>query len=205
MEDIDSHFIPPEDLVSFNSKFIIDLGCNDGMTTEVYAERFPQALVLGVELVKHVSDEAARRVSKYIPRVLILNEAIGWPEGKSIAHIDNCSSVSTLTPYQGRPTTPVQVNVRSLDTILKDIGMDNFIIDFVKIDIEGAELLLFSGGNKWFDRTRCFIVECHSEEAIEIYSNLEKFTVKPLFSNPKFGNHLIALNHSDLPLGTLYI
>lgn len=164
------------------------------MTTEFFAERFPDALILGIELVKHVSDEAAHRVSKYIPRVLILNEAIGWPEGESIAHIDDCSSVSTLTPYQDRLTTAITVNVKSLDTILRHVGMDNRTIDFAKIDIEGAEMLLLKGGNEWLKRTRCFIVECHSEEAIETFYKLQGFYVKPLFSEPQYANHLLAIN-----------
>jgi FkbM family methyltransferase len=121
--------------------------------------------------------------------VYILNQAIGWPEGWATAHIDPTSSVSTLTPYQHRDTSGRKVRVLSLDSVLDLEGFDT--VDFMKIDIEGAELLLLES-TEWLEKTKTFLVECHSEEAIERYKNLEGFRVEPLLDDPAWGNHLFA-------------
>ena len=194
LDDIYYHFAPPLDLVSEDAHMIIDLGCNDGSTTLFYAEQYPDATIIGVELDRHVADLASERVEKYRDRVFIVNEAIGWPEGEHVAYIDSCSAVSTLTPYQGRMTTTVTVDVISLDTFLVVYDLDE-PIDFMKIDIEGAETSLLNT-TKWLELVKVFIVECHTDEAIETFLNLDGFTVRPLFSNPKYKNHLLAINDS---------
>lgn len=187
---IDLHFVPPEDIVPLDSKIIIDLGCNDGYTTEFFAERFKDARIIGVELVNEVAIEAANRVSKYGNRVSILNEAIGWPEGKFTAWVDECSTVSSITPYQDRSTYPISVDVISLNNLLEREGIEE--VDFMKIDIEGAETMLLQS-TEWMSKVKCFIVECHNEQVIEDFYNIDEFKVKPLFEDPKFANHLIAV------------
>jgi FkbM family methyltransferase len=186
---IEDHQIPPLWKLPIPVKNVVDLGCNDGTTTEHYCKMFPNARVMGVELDIDVGDIAAQRIWKYGSRAYILNQAIGWPEGWGTAYIDSSSTVSTLTPYQSRTTTERKVRVLSLDSVL-DIE-DFQTVDFMKIDIEGAELSLFES-TEWVDKTTTFLVECHSEEAIWKFSTLKGFEVLPLLSDPAWGNHLFA-------------
>jgi hypothetical protein len=51
-------------------------------------------------------------------------------------------------------------------TILRDSGRD--AIDIFKIDIEGAEIALFTGDcDTWLKKTRTIAIEIHSPEALE--------------------------------------
>lgn len=185
---IEDHQIPPLDELPKPVSVVVDLGCNDGTTTEFYAKTFPLAYILGVELDSGVARQAATRLREY-PNTHIFSQAIGWPEGRGTAYIDYTSTVSTLTPYQNRQSSAIEVNVRSLDSVLRLFGINS--IDFMKIDIEGAETMLLES-KKWLDITKTFLVECHSQEAIKQYSELDGFTVKPLLEDPAWGNHLFA-------------
>ncbi len=185
---IEPHQIPPLWELPIPVEYVVDVGCNEGVTTEHYAKMFPKAHILGIELDQEVARRAATRVKDY-SNVHIFAQAIGWPEGIATAYIDYTSTVSTLTPYQSRGTSAVQVDVKSLDSVLDMFDISR--VDFMKIDIEGAEMMLLESTN-WLKVTKAFLVECHSEEAIQRYKNLEGFRVRPLLDDPLWGNHLFA-------------
>jgi len=190
--DIDTHFCPPFEAVPASAKIIIDLGCNDGATTQFFADRFKDAQIYGVELDRLIAWRTAERFLEDI-RISIFHTAIGWPEGEQTAYIDTCSAVSTLTPYQHRETSYITVDVLSLDSFIERQNIS--LIDFIKIDIEGAEMMLLDGPRNWMDNTKCFIIECHSEQAIKRFSKLGGFTVRPLLPEPQYGNHLLAVQN----------
>ncbi len=185
---IEPHQIPPLWELPIPVRSVVDVGCNEGITTEHYAKMFPKASILGIELDQEVARRAAARVKDY-SHVHILAQAIGWPEGIGTAYIDYTSTVSTLTPYQSRGTSAVQVDVKSLDSVLDMLDISS--VDFMNIDIEGAQMMLLESTN-WLKVTKTFLVECHSEEAIQRYKNLEGFRVRPLLDDLAWGNHLFA-------------
>jgi len=57
--------------------------------------------------------------------------------------------------------TQIQVETKSLDDLLQELG---FIPDFIKIDVEGAELLVLGGGSKTLSRVKGLMIEVSSQK-----------------------------------------
>lgn len=184
-----------------DTKLIIDLGCNIGETMREFAEKYPEARIYGFELDSRTAAEARGNLSDLGNRIAVIDKAVGWPEREETAWIDIVSSVSSINPYQeerlNTSAFPTQVHVYSLDTVLEELGLENEIIDILKIDIEGEELNLLSGEGEWFRRTRMIYLECHRDEYMYLCSCSlmdENFSIASSSLNPCSGNVLVATN-----------
>lgn len=134
---------------------IWDLGANIGLTMAHFAHCFPQARVLGVELDEDNVALARLNVAAWGDRCEVVHAAVwpvdqvvhyqGWPGGTSNYHVT--------------PTADgVPVRAMSLATLIRERGGP---VDYLKIDVEGAESSLFRDGTGWADEVRCLKVELH--------------------------------------------
>ena len=63
---------------------------------------------------------------------------------------DSCLGVGHIETHPGTHARTVQVDVRTLDTVAGEKGLDR--LDAVKLDVEGAEVRVLKGGQKTFQR-----------------------------------------------------
>lgn len=135
---------------------ILDLGSNIGITILDLASRFPQAAVLGVELDRQNCDLCRRNIAPFGDRCQVINAAV-WYEDGEVAY---GGEEDWGLRVGGGATSRGRVEALSIDTILNRAGWET--VDFIKMDIEGAEREIFKRPGGWSGRTRALKVELHN-------------------------------------------
>jgi FkbM family methyltransferase len=144
------YHLPPR---SIEPKVIWDLGTNIGLTVAHFAARYPRALIFGVEPETASFRQARINTSPWSDRVVLIHGAVWYQDGvigfvsdqrhASGAHVDAEASAS--------------VPAHSLNTLLADIPR----VDFMKIDIEGAECPVLTRNTEWAHKVASLKVEVH--------------------------------------------
>jgi FkbM family methyltransferase len=146
--------LPPQDL---QPRVIVDVGANIGVSMALYAARFPEAQVVGIEPEAENAELCRRNVEPWGPRCQVV-QAAAWTED-GVIHLDTGRSTSTHAVGDvGQPVEAV-----SLRTIADRYG----VIDFLKLDIEGGERTLLADGRAWAESVRCISVETHAPYTVE--------------------------------------
>jgi len=137
---------------------IVDAGAHIGAATLFYHHRFPDARILAIE-PEESNYELLCENTQALSNVDTIQAAL-WPYEKQLWIQDTAADkagfqVST-TPsdfgYSVPPITPQKV--------FEKLHVDQ--IDLLKLDIEGAELDLFSSGtDQWLSRVHCLVLELH--------------------------------------------
>jgi FkbM family methyltransferase len=145
----------PQSILS-SAQTIVDLGANIGLTTLFLSELFPAARFICVEPNPRNADVLRRNVAWLGDRVSVVQSAIA----------DYCGQISfndSEWTWGGHiaPDRPVSRTVpcSTVEEILKSHRLDS--IDLLKVDIEGAEDLVFSSRPEWLVKVRCIVIELH--------------------------------------------
>lgn len=143
-------------LPSIEPLSIVDLGCWQGVTTKVYADQYPFATIIGVELIEHNFNIAKKLLNKY-SNVQLINTGVWSHDGEiecTLWASETSHIRATRVPQQG-PLTMLKCS--TLDTITSSLHR----IDFIKFDIEAAEHEVLRFGGEWVDKTREIFIEIH--------------------------------------------
>jgi FkbM family methyltransferase len=158
-------FFPPGPI-----RCIVDAGANCGDTTAWYLSKFPQATVVALEPDPDNYAMLCKNCEPYGPRAVLLNLAL-W------------SSDAKLTVQTKEKTDSFWVDEADGDaaSVCEGISMPQLLqlirfetIDILKLDIEGAELQLFSSHpEEWLPSVRCVAMEIHGPKIREaVYSTM---------------------------------
>jgi FkbM family methyltransferase len=132
---------------------MFDIGAHHGLYTILASK------AVGAEGRVHAFEPSPRERAQ-LKRNLGLNRsrnvqihsvALGRESGKATLHLvdgteDGCNSLRS--PNVEQATIPVEVQVQPLDDFLRQSGVQR--IDFVKLDVEGAELSVLQGADGLF-------------------------------------------------------
>jgi len=170
---------------------IFDIGANVGWYSLNIAKAIKNTKVLAFEPIPKTFDYLKTNVEmNQLNNIKIFNfgfsneekeiEFYFYKEGSGNASLANLSNVNT--------TEKVKCIVQRIDTFMV---MNNYSIDFIKCDVEGAELLVFKGGIETIKRDKPIIYtemlrkwsskfNYHPNEIIEMLANIgyRCFTVK---------------------------
>ena len=144
----------------------VDVGCHKGDILKAILRVAPGGTHYAFEPVPTLFDTL--RVE--FPSVRILNIALSNMEGEaSFQHVTSNPGYSGLKRrrYDREGETVVQITVKTapLDSILPP----NFRLDFLKIDVEGAELQVLQGALRTILRSRPLIIFEHGLGAADYY------------------------------------
>jgi FkbM family methyltransferase len=153
------YHLPPRELGAPGT--IWDLGANIGLTVADFACRFPHARVLGVELDEDNVGLARRNIAPWADRCEIIHAAI-WVGDGEVRYSGWPGATSTYRVTGAADGTPV--HAMSLATLLRERGGG---VDYLKVDVEGAERELLRDGAGWAEEVRCVKVELHREYRVE--------------------------------------
>ncbi len=138
-------------------KYIIDCGANIGLASVYFANKFPNATIIAVEPDSRNFAYLKKNVAPY-PNVHCLQKAI-WSKPALMEVVD---------PGRGNwgyQTKEVEVSDHSIEGITIDQIIEEYVIpdiDFLKIDIEGAEKELFMHNyENWITKAIVIAVELH--------------------------------------------
>lgn len=175
-------------------EIILDIGLNTGLNVIAYNKLLPHLKkTYGFEViyehakVSYIEDFILNEKLEIIPYALGDKESstIFWLDkintGRSFCeHITDKSTPTNFSNYQ-KLTIPIT-------TINKYCTDNNIKPDFIKMDIEGAELSALKGGIETIKKYR-------PQLAISIYHSNEDFINIPLYLNRELTNYNFAIGH----------
>jgi FkbM family methyltransferase len=152
-------------------RFVIDGGANRGSFTDAFLQLHrPERLVL----VEAIPDLAEKLRAKYAGKsgISVVSAALSDKNGEAYFEINRSEASSSLLPIDPRNTAwfnrdltlarTVQVPTMTLPALMEGQGMKT--IDLLKLDIQGAERFVLTGGNAVLDRVRVIYSEVFFEQ-----------------------------------------
>lgn len=144
--------------INFQPKTIIDAGANIGLSALYFAQRFPEASIVGVEPDKNNFDIAVQN-TKECKGVKLLNKGI-WHKNAFLEIVDSSVTEDAFMVKECAAPTATSIEATDINSIVEEAGWTS--IDILKIDIEGSEKELFSANyEKWLPITKMIFVEVH--------------------------------------------
>ena len=110
--------------------------------------------------------QAARdNLAPFGPRCRVI-EAAAWDRDGEIVYGGTEEWGFRVASLSGDTPTPlgdrrVRARALSMETLLREAGLSGRVIDFIKIDVEGAEAAIVTEGASWLSRARCIKLEYH--------------------------------------------
>ena len=154
------YFTPPEPI-----RLIVDAGANIGDSTALYLFSFPRAAVVALEPDHSNFEILQRNCAAYRDRVVLLNKGL-WDKEAHLKVSQFCSHC-TLSVSEVDPTAPYDCLATTIPAILQLTGKES--IDILKVDIEGAEAVVFGdSSDAWLDRVRRIFIEVHNPVSARI-------------------------------------
>lgn len=144
--------LPPINLE--NPKIIIDLGANVGYTTRHFSYLFPDAKIIAIEMDKD-NYELAKKNLDNNNNIILLNAAIWSSDGNIFytGHGDFAHITESNAKYlKSAPAI-------SFKTLIQKFNLER--IDYIKMDIEGAEREIFNSNLDWLDIVFSISLEYH--------------------------------------------
>jgi len=155
------YHVPPGDI---EPQVIWDLGSNLGLTVAHFALLFPDARITGVEAQPELAELARSNIATWSDRCSIVEGAVWSVDGEidfvgDHGHEDGARVATSSEQSDFRH----RVRAYALSTLLAA----EETVDFLKVDIEGGEQILFTENTAWATRVRCLKVEIHEPYTLE--------------------------------------
>lgn len=145
--------------------FIIDLGANIGLGVFYWKKKFPKCRIIAVEPSRQVFNILKKNIqANHLSKVTILEKAI-WKEN-IIAEFTADEKISGSLIVEKNLPNSYTVQCITLPEIISEE------VDFLKIDIEGAEVEILDQLDNCLDNVRNIFIEYHS--FIHKVQNLDK-------------------------------
>jgi FkbM family methyltransferase len=179
-----------------NSRTIIDLGANVGLTTLFFAARAPQARFVCVEPDAVNASLLRDNVAALGDRATVVEAAIAPATGR--VRFD-----SSAASWGGRITAAgnTEVNSLSMPALMDRYGIS--AIDILKVDIEGGEEELFAGCEPWIDAVRAIVIELHGSYNLEqLRNDVGPHGFDVYEPGASFGNRMVFAARREVSNGT---
>lgn len=150
--------LPPTEYKMPARPVILDLGSNIGLTINHLKTVYPESTILGFEMD---SDNYALALKNCegLSNVKIFNNAV-WKESSTVMYDKSNQTDAYRIEDNGKVTSGSAIESITIDDIIKKNNLQQ--IDFLKMDIEGAEEEIFNSGKlDWLDHVRSMNVEFH--------------------------------------------
>ena len=162
---------------------VLDVGANIGLTTIRAAKLIGESgNIYAIEAMPSTFEILKFNIGlNKLPNVICINEAFADYVGKAkIFHnLDHKRGAASL--YSDKKEGGVQINATTLDEFVINTGIKT--VDFIKIDIEGAEYPMLIGGKNFFKNIKPIICIEFSKEVKSNYnSDLIFDTLKHTYS-----------------------
>jgi FkbM family methyltransferase len=165
-----------ERLARTNPKVLFDVGANVGDWALMVNKIHPQAAVHCFEIVPSTFDQLQRK-SQGNPQIVLNKFGLSDHEGTiEVKYFPENSTLSSTLDYPHQlESVKVECFVTTGDSYAKNNGIER--IDFLKIDVEGAEYFVLNGFGECFENGRISVVQFEYG-----YANiLSKFLLRDLY------------------------
>jgi FkbM family methyltransferase len=141
-------------IADFIPRTIVDVGAHIGMSSILFALRYPTARIIAVEPESSNFALLVRNTAPY--KTITPIQAALWREdgGVTLGTSDAHPKGAFQIVQNGRQ----KVRAITMDTLMREAGIK--LIDFLKVDIEGAEIEVFESC-PWIRKVRVIAIELH--------------------------------------------
>lgn len=178
--------------IDLDPKLIVDCGANVGYVSILFANAYPRAHVMAIE--PEDSNVAILRLNTDPYENIDVVPAAVWSTGGSV---QIANPAGEKDAFQVRAEAGGAIEAVTIDSIMRMADADR--IDILKLDIEGAELEIFSGPCEWLSKVAILLIELHDRVApgcsLTFYSALARHD----FTEIKRGLAYAFLNRAILP------
>jgi FkbM family methyltransferase len=142
-------------------RVIIDAGANIGMASVFFANKYPEARIIAIE-PEASNFQLLRKNTSFYPNITCVEGAL-WKTDAPVNLSDpggghwGFQTFEAAQHENGRQVW--MVNGITMDTLMDRFGIER--IDFLKLDIEGAEKEVFENPSSWIDKVAFFAIELH--------------------------------------------
>ncbi len=157
--------LPPPDLSS--PRVIWDLGTNIGLTVAHYASLYPQARVTGLEPDPETANVARQNVAPWADRCQIITGAAWSSDGELTFAADPGEEFGSHVVDGANSGAKDEGSMRVPGYSLSTLLANETTVDFLKVDIEGAEHEILSHNTEWASKVRFMNVEIHPPHTVE--------------------------------------
>lgn len=143
--------------LNFTPTTIIDCGSNVGYSILYFADKFPDARIMGVEPDNRNFAVLKSNTSGY-EKVRLYQAGI-WHQA---ARLDIRNADEWSASIEVQETAEGALQGITLLQIMQENGLEQ--ADIIKMDIEGAEKALFENNpHEWLSRIKCLVIELHDQ------------------------------------------
>ncbi len=174
-------------------KFIIDCGANIGLASLFFLSRYTNATIIAIEPEKSNFKQLLKNTCNY-SNIKCVNSGI-WNRTTELEVIDkrNFGHWGFQCEEVDEPNDKT-IKAASIDDILDKFDISE--IDLLKIDIEGAELELFSKNyENWLPKTKVIMIELHDAYRIGCSKSFFSAIIKYDFSVFNNGENIICIKN----------
>lgn len=159
-------------LVNHTNPIIFEIGCADGADTEGLLKEFPDENLKLFCFEPDPRNLTAFKSRIDDPRAVLMAKAVGDKDGRVIFHQTSTIYSSSLKRPNFRAMNTVWPTIKLRKDLLVDsIRLDTFmsqkhleLVDFVWVDVQGAEDLVLKGAKKSLEgKIRYFYTEYHND------------------------------------------
>lgn len=139
---------------------IVDAGANAGFASLLFHRAHPHARIFALEPDRSNFAQLQRNAEK-IDAIQPIHAALWDRRGEIGFHEDADYQVGSRGSDRDDADL-VKVPATSIPEVMKEHGLDR--IDLLKVDIEGAERVVFAAADGWIDRVRAIFIELHDRK-----------------------------------------
>lgn len=154
----------------FNPEIIVDAGANIGASTLYFRLRYPHAHIYAIE-PERSNFELLQKNLRHYKGITLENCAI-WPENKELFISNPGAEKYAFQMTEARESADIIPGV-TMDYIMDRWQLPH--IDLLKMDVEGAEKLIFDLPEiPWLGKVRVLIIELHESlmpGTVEVFQN----------------------------------
>jgi len=158
------------ELRNFSPSIIFDVGANIGQSALEYTKRYPKATIYSFE--PSITNYAAlERNIDGKKNVCCFNYALGNTNGTGILNLDSSSDRYHLV----KSGAGESIQIKTLESVFEELKLSR--INFLKIDTEGHDMEVLSGGTSLIDEAKIDIiqVECSMNITNKEHARFEEF------------------------------
>jgi FkbM family methyltransferase len=143
---------PP--IPDFAPKIIVDAGAHIGMASILFTLKYPAARIIAIEPERSNFVALVRNTGAF--KMITPIQAALWREDGEVTL--GPSAAHTKGAFQIVENGPQRVRAITVDALMREAGINS--IDFLKVDIEGAEIELFESCS-WIKKVEVIAIELH--------------------------------------------
>lgn len=132
----------------FKPDSIVDVGAWEGNWTRLARDQFGEVPSLMVEAQARQIPLLEKVCNDY-PLARYVSTVVSAKSGETVTFYEMLSGSSFLEEHSNAPRTATKLTTRTLDEVAADLPGKSL---FLKIDVQGAELLVLAGGQKTLAR-----------------------------------------------------